>query len=67
MDISKSIRVGLAMKNVKQKWLANELGVSRAYISNLCNGSKIPGRAQIEEIASAFNVKVSEFIMWGEQ
>ena len=66
MNVAKSIRVSLAKENKKQTWLANELGVSRAYVSALCTGEKRPSMDKMTVIANVFHVSVSEFIKRGE-
>ena len=59
--------MGLADKNKRQKWLAEQLSKSPAYISNLCKGEKTPTITTLPLLASVFNVKVSTFIAWGEE
>ena len=66
MNVAKSIRVSLAMENKKQTWLANELGVSRAYVSALCTGVKRPSMDKMTVIANVFGISVSEFVKRGE-
>ena len=66
MDISKSVRVGLAKQKKRQNWLARELGVSDNYISCLCKGTKTPSLRMCSHIASVFNVPLSTLIKWGE-
>lgn len=66
MDLAKSIRVGLAINNNRKNWLASELNVSNAYITQFCNAARTPNREMIQRISKVFDVKVSVFISWGE-
>ena len=67
MDSSRSIRVALAKKNVKSRWLADKMNVKPQYITNLCNGRSELGINGIIQMSDIFGVKVSEFIAWGEE
>jgi transcriptional regulator with XRE-family HTH domain len=67
MDIAKSIRLSLADINERQPWLAGRLGVTRAYVNRMANGTIVPGGKKIEEIAEVFGMTVSEFIALGEK
>lgn len=66
MDSAKSIRVALAKKGLKNKWLAEKMDVKPQYITNLCNGGATLGINGIAQVSDIFGVKVSEFIAWGE-
>ena len=66
MDISKSIRVGLAMSRKRQNWLADELKVTKAYVSAMCNDKVGVSTDRLQQLADLFDVPVSEFIKWGE-
>ena len=66
MDSAQSIRVGLARKGLKNKWLADKMSVRPQYITNLCRGDATLGINGIIQVADIFGVKVSEFIAWGE-
>lgn len=67
MDIGKSIRLALADINEKQPWLASQMGVTRAYVNRMANGTVVPGGKTIERIADIFGMTVSEFIALGEK
>ena len=65
MDISKSVRIGIAIsghKNAKQWCEAN--GMARSTISEL--NKHDPKMSTIKKCADACGVPVSEFIKWGE-
>lgn len=66
MNIAESIRVGLAKRHKTQRWLAIKMQTSPAYVSALCKGDKQLGMNKLAFVASIFEVKVSEFISWGE-
>ena len=66
MDLSKSIRRGLVEVNKPKYWLAGVLDVSPQYVSKMCNGHAEPNIKMVRSLASAFGVKVSVFIEWGE-
>lgn len=65
MDVGKSIRIALAKTNRSQKWLAEELGVTRQIIWVAKNNKSATGQ-RIEAYAAAFGMKASEFIALGE-
>jgi len=67
MDIGKSIRLALAEINQRQTWLADQMGVSRAYVNRMANGTTVPGGKTIEAIADIFGMSVSEFVALGEK
>lgn len=66
MNVPKSIKVGLAIFEHNQTWLAGKMGVSKAYVSKMCKGETNISLSRIEQLAFIFNVKVSELIKWGE-
>ncbi len=66
MDISASIRMGLAKNNMQQDELASIIKRRRETVSSWCNGHSKPSSDVQASIADAFGVSVSEFIKWGE-
>ena len=66
MNIARSIRVGLAVKNMAAQELAKKLGKTKQTISQWMNGKADPRLLEVELMAKIFNVKVSAFIAWGE-
>lgn len=66
MNISKSITEALYIKRKSQTWLANEMGVSDAYVSAMCLGIKVPSLQKLLHIAKALGMKTSELIALGE-
>jgi DNA-binding Xre family transcriptional regulator len=65
MDLSKSIRVALALRGKSQKWLAEEYGVSRQWISHVKKAENVNTNT-IKTIAEILDMPVSEFIALGE-
>lgn len=66
MNLAQATRVGLAIANKKQSWLADELNVTKVYVSRVCCGTLTPSVDRIEEIATVFGVDSSTFVKWGE-
>lgn len=54
--IGSRINAALALRNVKQKELAKEIGVKDNVISYWCNGSRIPNTEQIIQISNVLDV-----------
>lgn len=65
MNLRKSIKVALAQRGTTQKALAEELGMSETGISQLAAQKSCTG-ATLQKLATAFGLKVSEFIALGE-
>lgn len=56
------IKVVLAEKNKKNKWLAQELGKSQSTISNWCTNESQPSLETLIDIANVIDVDVRELI-----
>ena len=65
MNISKSVKIALAKNEKSMIWLAEQLGVTRQQASVLANKNGLNTK-NIEKLAAAFDMKVSEFIALGE-
>lgn len=65
MNIGNSIRIAMVKCGMRQQDVAKKVGVTRTYISGLCNGRK-PSQDLIVKLADCFNMPVSEFIKLGE-
>ena len=65
MNISKAIRVALAMKEMNQKQLAERLGMYESAMSQLINRPSITTE-KLTQIADALDMKVSELVALGE-
>ena len=67
MNIGRSIGVGIALRNIKSKDIASNLGVTQVTVSNWRQSKRDPSIENIEKMAELFGVKVSTFIAWGEE
>ena len=65
MNLSKAIRVALAMKEMNQKQLAERLGMYESAMSQLINRQSITTE-KLTQIADALDMKVSELVALGE-
>lgn len=65
MNITKSIRVAMAMRGLNQKGLANLLKMNESSLSQLINRQSITTE-KLGLIASALNMKASELVALGE-
>lgn len=65
MNLSASLRLALAKKNMKKKALAEMVGTSQQQVSNWLRTGNIK-QSSLPSIASAFDMSVSEFIALGE-
>lgn len=66
MNIGKSVTEALYLKRKSQRWLAEQMGVSDAYISCLCLGQKMPSLQKLSHMAKVLGFKTSELIELGE-
>lgn len=66
-SIKRSIRVGMALCNVKSYAVISEqAGIRASSISDLIAGRSNPNYATLVKLAEFFDVKLSKFIEWGE-
>ncbi len=65
MNVGKSIKVALAMREMNQQDLAVKMDVSKPYVSQLA-GKQHAGIGTVTLLAEAFGMKVSEFLALGE-
>lgn len=65
MNLRKSVMIALAHREMKQKDLADQIGMSQGSMSQLMNQTSCTG-ATLQKLAAAFDMKVSEFIKLGE-
>lgn len=66
MNISKSIRVALAMRGMTQGQLAKATKIHQSNISKMMNGKYSVSDSHLQVIADAVDMKVSELIALGE-
>ncbi len=62
MDLGKGIRVMLAKRNISQTKLAKQVGVTRPYMSSLCNNERVPSFGLLEKISNALDCELWELI-----
>ncbi|MCF6195912.1 MAG: helix-turn-helix domain-containing protein [Emcibacter sp.] len=67
MMLSKALRLLRVYHDLKQKDLAEMLGLSKSHISEIEGGHKTPSLEVIEKYAKLFKVPVSSIIFFAEQ
>ena len=66
MNTAKSLRIALAMNEMKQRDLAKKLNCTEKHVSNMkLHGIK--STEKLSKISQIFGMQVSEFIKLGEQ
>ena len=58
-DLITQIKVKLAVRGKTQAWLAEQLGISTPYMSDIMNGRRSPEN-QINKIKAALDIKETE-------
>lgn len=66
MNLRKSVMVAMAQRDMKQKDVADKIGISQGSMSQLMGQVSCTG-ATLVKLASAFGLKVSEFVALGEE
>ena len=66
MNVSKAIRVALAMKEMNQKQLAERLGMYESAVSQMVNRGASITTGKLKQVADALGMKVSELVALGE-
>jgi len=66
MNIGKSMRIALAMRDMERQELAQLMGVTPVTVSRLIGQQTCSGSV-LKNIARALEMKVSEFVALGEQ
>jgi len=56
------LRVILAERNIKNRWLAGQLGKSEMTVSRWCTNKAQPSLEQFIEIAKLLNVKIDDLL-----
>jgi transcriptional regulator with XRE-family HTH domain len=52
----------LQSKGIKQKWLADRLGVSEVTVSNWCSGKNLPHKKHLEKISEILDIPLQTLI-----
>lgn len=53
----------LINKGIKQKWLAERIGVSQVTMTNWVKGKSIPSKKNIEKLCEVLNVTVKDLLI----
>ena len=64
--LSEAFRLIRVFHDMKQQELANDLGLSKSYVSELENGKKIPSIDVIQKYSSRFGIPVSSIMFFAE-
>lgn len=52
----------LKTKGIKQKWLADKIGVSEVTVSNWCGGKSVPRTEHLKELSKLLNVPMKSIL-----
>lgn len=52
----------LKSKGLKQKWLANKLGVSEVTVSNWCAGKTVPNKEHLKKLSEILEVPLKSIV-----
>lgn len=52
----------LKSKGIKQKWLANRLGVSEVTVSNWCSGKSMPKKSHLQKLSEILEIPTKSII-----
>ena len=66
MNLEKSFNVALAQRDMKKKDLASLMNVTPSYVTQVTKNGAL-SVAKLQELATALNYKVWEFIKLGEE
>ena len=67
MMLSEALRLIRVFHDLKQNELAERLGISKSYLSELERGKKSPSMEVIQQYASEFEMPVSSILFFSEQ
>lgn len=65
MDTGKAIKIALAQRGMKQRQLAEKMGVNPVYICRICNKTSI-GMSALKSVAKALDISVLDLMKLGE-
>ncbi|MNQ26398.1 helix-turn-helix protein [compost metagenome] len=65
MNIGKSLKIAMVKQNLDQSGLAEKLGIHKTSVSRMANNHGINCET-LSRLATAFGMKVSEFVALGE-
>lgn len=64
--LSEAFRLIRVFHDMKQQELADELGLSKSYVSELENGKKVPSMDVIQKYSDRFGIPVSSIMFFAE-
>ena len=67
MRLSEALRLIRVFHDIKQNELAERLGISKSYLSELERGKKSPSIEIVRQYASEFQMPVSSILFFSEQ
>ncbi|CEH40221.1 helix-turn-helix domain-containing protein [Xanthomonas citri] len=62
-----ALRLVRAFHDVSQIDLANDLGISRSYLSEIESGKKVPSLDLLQKYSAHFNIPLSSLVLFSEQ
>ena len=66
MNISKSMKIAMAHRELNQKMLAEKSGISQVTISKIAQNNTKPSLELINRLAESMDYKIGDFIKLGE-
>jgi len=52
----------LKVKGVKQKWIAQKMGVSEVTVSNWCSGKVIPKKEHLQKLSDILDIPIKTLV-----
>jgi transcriptional regulator with XRE-family HTH domain len=52
----------LKSKGIKQKWLANKMGVSEVTVSNWCSAKSVPNKEHLKKLSEFLDVPIKAIV-----
>ncbi len=52
----------LKSKGIKQKWLADKMGVSEVTVSNWCSAKSVPNKTHLQKLCELLDVPVKTIV-----
>jgi len=65
--LGEAIRIARVFQGMSQQHLADAMGISNGYLSQIESGSREPSRSAMRAAASALNVPLSALVFFSEQ
>jgi transcriptional regulator with XRE-family HTH domain len=52
----------LKSKGIKQKWLANKMGVSEVTVSNWCSAKSVPKKVHLQKLSELLEIPIKAIV-----